>query len=119
MARSKMVTAGKVVAALGVAAVAFSSPAAALNLSSSKDDAVRAYSYGTNTRAAVDDTKQDGNSVYVRYSRNGSNGTPYTLHNKGGAGTTATSGSGNKVWMVQACISLDWSPDRCDSERTS
>lgn len=64
------------------------------------------------------DLKEDGQSVYVRYSRNSSDGYPYTLHNKSGSGTTATSGSGNTVWMVQACISVGWAPDKCDTERS-
>ncbi|MEU6298591.1 hypothetical protein [Streptomyces erythrochromogenes] len=115
----KMKKSGMIVAGLGAAAVLCSSPAMAIDLNSYKDNAVRGYSYGTNTRAAVTDLKQDGMSVYVRYSRKNSDGYPYTLHNKGGSGTTATSGSGNTVWMVQACISVGWAPDKCDVERTS
>ncbi|MHC6627802.1 hypothetical protein ACYTFC_17185 [Streptomyces globosus] len=101
---------------LAAVAVLGSSPAMAVDIQSSKDGAVHAYSYGTNTRAAVDDTKQDGHSVYVEYGRRGSSGR-YTLHNKSGNGTTATSGAGSAVWYLQACISLSWEPDRCDIER--
>ncbi|GLW03968.1 hypothetical protein ACGFYF_41100 [Streptomyces lavendulae] len=50
---------------LGVAAVLGSSPAMAYDVNSYKDGAVQAYSYGTNTRAAVTDTKEDGNTVYA------------------------------------------------------
>ncbi|MGW2997930.1 hypothetical protein ACWDA9_42000 [Streptomyces sp. NPDC001193] len=99
-----------------MAAILGSSPAMAIDIHSYKDDAVHAYSYGTNTRAAVADTKQDGHSVYVQYGRQAESGR-YTLHNKSGLGTTATSGAGSAVWYLAGCISLSWEPDRCDIDR--
>ncbi|MFF7505356.1 hypothetical protein ACFZBM_39005 [Streptomyces lavendulae] len=102
---------------LGVAAVLGSSPAMAYDINSYKDGAVHAYSYGTNTRVAVTDTKEDGNTVYAEYGRSAESGR-YTLHNKSGEGATATSGSGSKVWYLRGCISLSWEPDRCDVDRT-
>ncbi|CAM5631609.1 hypothetical protein [Streptomyces avidinii] len=102
---------------LGAAAILGSSPAMAVDISSSKNGAVYGYSYGTNTRVAVQDTKADSNSVYVQYGRNAESGR-YFLHNKSGSGTTVTSGAGSAIWYIQACISVDWEIDPCDIERT-
>ncbi|THA83657.1 hypothetical protein [Streptomyces sp. A0592] len=101
---------------LGAIAVLGSSPAMAVDLSSSKDGQVHAYSYGTNTRVAVEDTKQDGYPVYVNYKRENS-GSQYTLWNKSGSGTTQTSAAGAAVYVIQACVSLSGWPDKCDIKR--
>ncbi|MFE5723422.1 MULTISPECIES: hypothetical protein [Streptomyces] len=108
---------GKTLAvSLGAFAILGSSPAMAIDLNSSKDGQVHAYSYGTNTRVAVKDTKQDGNPVYVNYKRENS-GSQYTLWNKSGSGTTMTSNSGAAVYVIQACVSLGGWPDKCDVKR--
>lgn len=101
---------------LGAIAILGSSPAIAADINSYKDQQVHGYSYGTNTRAAVVDTKQDGHPVYVEYKRNGGSGT-YTLWNKGGSGTTVTSGTGGAVYSLRACVNIDGWPDKCDSWR--
>ncbi|QES55772.1 hypothetical protein DEJ51_17635 [Streptomyces venezuelae] len=102
--------------AVGALAVLGSSPAMAIDLSSSKDGQVHAYSYGTNTRVAVKDTKQDGHPVYVNYKRETS-GEQYALWNKSGSGTTMTSGAGGAIYVIQACVSIDGWPDKCDVKR--
>ncbi|WP_327286690.1 MULTISPECIES: hypothetical protein [unclassified Streptomyces] len=102
--------------ALGAFAVLGSSPAMAYDINSYKDGAVHAYSYGTNTRVAVSDTKQDGHPVYVNYKRETSSDL-YTLWNKSGNGTTITSASGGMIYVIQACVSIDAWPDSCDSNR--
>ncbi|CAM5631650.1 hypothetical protein [Streptomyces avidinii] len=99
---------------LGAAAILGSSPAVATEISSSKNGAVYAYSGGSNAQVSVSDTKADSNSVYVKYGRD--SGT-YTLHNKSGNGTTATSNAGTTIWWIKACISVDWEVDPCDIER--
>ncbi|MHC6627803.1 hypothetical protein ACYTFC_17190 [Streptomyces globosus] len=107
---------GKVVGmTLGALAIAGSAPAAAIDIQSNRDGAVRAYSYGTNTRVAVADTKQDGHPVYANYRRNTDG--QYTLWNKSGSGTTTTSGAGATIYIIQACVSIDAWPDSCDSWR--
>ncbi|MGW3328713.1 hypothetical protein [Streptomyces virginiae] len=110
-------TAARVGVLLGAVAILGSSPAMAIDINSYKDNAVHAYSYGTNTRVAVTDTKQDEHSVYAQYGRNAESGR-YTLHNKAGSGTTATSNAGSTVWYLRGCISMSWQPDRCDIDRT-
>ncbi|MFI5619647.1 hypothetical protein [Streptomyces sp. NPDC051567] len=111
-----MKTGKSLLVSFGVLAVLGSSPATAIDLSSSKDGQVHAYSYGTNTRVAVADTKQDGHPVYVNYKRVTSVD-QYTLWNKGGSGTTVTSAAGGAVYVIQACVSIDGWPDKCDIKR--
>ncbi|MFE7536814.1 hypothetical protein ACFU67_21345 [Streptomyces rhizosphaericola] len=63
----------------------------------------------------VYDTKGDSNSVYGNYHRQASPSTERTLHNRGGSGTHAVSGSGSKILDQKACVSIDLWPDRCSS----
>ncbi|MFE5723453.1 hypothetical protein [Streptomyces erythrochromogenes] len=102
--------------AVGALVILGSAPAVASNIDSYKDGQVHAYSYGTNTRVAVSDTKKDGHPVYVNYRRDFSSEI-YSLWNKSGEGTTQTSGSGNAVYTLRACVNIDGWPDKCDSWR--
>ncbi|WP_310720914.1 hypothetical protein [Streptomyces lydicus] len=63
--------------------------------------------------AYAKDKKADGDPVYSRYGREVGAGETYTLHNKSGNGTTATSGAGAYIYTLRSCVSLDWEPDTC------
>jgi hypothetical protein len=102
---------------IGAAAVIGSSPAMAKDLDSYATGA-HAWSHGTNTQVAIQDTKADGDSVYVNYFRSSSSSDMKTLHNKSGNGTKAYSPTGSTVKKIQACLSLDWESDSCDSWRS-
>jgi hypothetical protein len=61
----------------------------------------------------VYDTKGDSNSVYGQYHRQASPSTERNLHNRGGSGTHAVSGTGSKILDQKACVSVDLWPDSC------
>ncbi|MFG2098622.1 hypothetical protein [Streptomyces sp. NPDC048612] len=99
--------------AIGGAFVAGATPALA-------SDNLYAATYGSSgwvspqhAYAYAKDKKADGDPVYSRYGREVGNGDTYTLHNKSGNGTTATSGAGAYIYTLRSCVSLDWQPDTC------
>ncbi|MFG2771379.1 hypothetical protein [Streptomyces sp. NPDC048350] len=102
---------------IGAGAVLGSSPAMAKTMDSYATGA-HAWSYGTNTKVALQDTKADGDSVYVNYFRTSSSSDEKTLHNKGGNGTVSYSPAGSSITKIQACLSLDFESDSCDSWRS-
>ncbi|MEF9886781.1 hypothetical protein [Streptomyces sp. P9-A4] len=102
---------------IGAGAVLGSSPAMAKTLDSYATGA-HAWSYGSNTSVGLSDTIADGDSVYVNYFRTSSVSDMKTLHNKSGNGTTVYSPAGTAVTKIQACLSLDFETDSCDSWRS-
>ncbi|MEU8851806.1 hypothetical protein AB0C70_37530 [Streptomyces sp. NPDC048564] len=63
--------------------------------------------------AAVKDLGDDGNEVYVQYTRSGHGSKIFTLWNKKGKGTTTYSGDGGTVTIKKVCRSISLSSDYC------
>ncbi|SDO11189.1 hypothetical protein SAMN04487981_108286 [Streptomyces sp. cf386] len=63
--------------------------------------------------AAVKDLGDDGNEVYVQYTRSGHGDKIFTLWNKKGKGTTTYSGDGGTVTIKKVCRSISAAPDYC------
>ncbi|MFE3827331.1 hypothetical protein [Streptomyces sp. NPDC059092] len=83
------------------------------SLDSRYQDAVYAYSHGTNGQVAVADTAGDSHAVYTLYDRK--NNTGLRLDNSSGNGSTKKSGMNetNYVRKVTACLNVQLNPDRC------
>ncbi|MEU9381188.1 hypothetical protein AB0D38_09405 [Streptomyces sp. NPDC048279] len=101
-----------VAAALGVGVLATATPAFA------DQDIKVIWGHGYRVSsdhgvAAVKDLADDGNEVYVQYTRAGHGDDIYTLWNKKGDGTTTYSGHGGTVTIKKVCRSISLRPDVC------
>ncbi|MEU5210904.1 hypothetical protein [Streptomyces sp. NPDC020742] len=113
MQASKRRIAGRITAiALGLSICGAATPAFA----DQDIKVIWAHAYRVNSnhgQAAIKDTADDGNEVYVQYTRAGHGNKVYTLWNKKGGGHTTYSGGGAKVTIKKICRSIDAWPDTC------
>ncbi|MGP4003521.1 hypothetical protein [Streptomyces sp. 8N706] len=101
-------------ALVAVAAITSASPAFAIT---AQTDGVYAKTFSDNKRIKVKDTKPDGHKVKAHYYRSASPGTKRVLWNKRGFNKWEKSGSGSRIFKIQACKEINDAPDKCSGWR--
>lgn len=93
-----------------VAAVGSASPAFAI---ATHTDGVHAKTFSSDKRIQVKDTKPDGHKVKANYYRKATNTDKRVLWNNKGFNKVTKSGSGSKIFKIQACKEINNGPDKC------
>ncbi|MFD7668162.1 hypothetical protein [Streptomyces sp. NPDC059788] len=99
---------------VAAAAIAGASPAFAVKAAT---DGATAQTYSHNKKIKVKDTKKDGHKVKANYYRAASPNTKRVLWNDKGKGHWTKSGSGSRIFKIQACKEINNGPDKCSGWR--